>query len=138
MLFIHTESAIATMFVTLGSVLSWFLTNNPARCRSFNPFEPHSGGSYLPEDFSTEHPQRLFCEILNSIYGALSNNSRDARLIFNLCELGRPFGSRLHPRDVAKLIHISERTAYRLLRRIKDDLHEDLQRRNILKVNKDE
>jgi len=126
------------MFASLGSVLAWFLNNNPARQKNLNIFEPDRGGIVLPEDFCVGHPQRCFCEILNSIHGSLSNNCRDARLLFNFCELGRPFGARLHPKDAAELLHISERQAYRLLKRIKDDLREDLQRRNILKVNKDE
>lgn len=120
------------MFNSLNSVLTWFINNNPARPKYLNLLEPELGRTFLPDDFAVEHPQRLFSEILNAIHGALVNNPRDARLLFNFCELGRPFGARVHPKDAAKLIHISERAAYRLLKRVKDDLSEDLKRRRIL------
>ena len=119
-------------FHSLNSVISWFLANNPARAKYPNIFELEHGGKVLPEDFCTDHPQRLFCEILNAIYGVLNDHPRDARLLFNLCELGRPLGCRIHVSDASKAVRVSERHAYRLLARLRSDLEDDLKRRKIL------
>lgn len=113
------------------TALSWFASHNPARAKAINLLES-THGDPANAKIGEFHPNDVWATICGALYKTLHGEAWERRLIFNCCELGRPFGERLHPDEMAAYLRMHPRTVRRYLERMYETFEEQLKLRGLI------
>lgn len=119
------------LFNSVGHCLSYYSFNNPARQKSINLLdtETSSKRNYLP--FESENPHLIWARILKGIQKVKKFHSKKAIKAWEICSIGENF-IKLTPKDAAIVLHTTERTVYRWLAAIQEDLEEEFIKRDLI------
>ena len=120
------------VFSSSRQAIFYFLNHNPARQKHLRL---ESEGGHGPETIGGREKDWLWALVLGALRKALKHECREARLAYNLCELGRPGGVMLNVRDAAHRLHRSRQTVWRWIDRITDNFERELVRRHLLDPN---
>lgn len=119
-------------FSDVYQAVGFYSFGNPARARYINLFEADHGSAPASEQFSGEHPNDLWASIAAGVAKVLDNtgDSKATKIFEMYFPSSRDAG--LPKEVIARELGISTRHVSRLLRRVLEDLEEELQRREIL------
>ena len=119
------------MFYSLGELMSWYNTHNPARQRFFNLFEPESGSNSYASDFSGDSESDIWASITWAIKRALRGRSYlEARswALRNLNETAFQYSIE----EIACDLQKTPKKISRWIRQIDRDLERECIRRELL------
>lgn len=118
-------------FFSVGHVLGYYNTHNPARLKSVNLFEPEGKSTAVYPLFSGKNEADIWASICFGVQEVLRSRPERERKAFAL----RHFGDRTAQyavEDIAKLLHMSARRLYNIFRDIREDLENEFSLRGLI------
>ena len=122
-------------FRSVGQALYFAKFNNPARAKSFNLIEPTRVHTSSFTERTGLSPADVYAAVVISIAAAFDRVGRDKATAFERAEAARDTTTSME--EIARALHVCERTLYRILREVRDTIRDELEDRRLLEPEKD-